>query len=137
MRYQKTPLRFEINVYTPHLTLSVGRRDAAKRRRRMLRRTATASAANAFSRNLRLSDYVTRTRPRQKEAATRADDDATSKNTRENDHGNARQTNTHRFWRDSYAHPQITLGGIGRESGTARKGAGAARSQRAGNLDTK
>jgi hypothetical protein len=35
-----------------------------------------------------------------------------------------------RFWRDSYAHPQIALGGIGRESGTARKGAGAAHSQR-------
>ena len=36
----------------------------------MLRRTATASAANVFSRTLRLSDYVMRTRPQQKEAAT-------------------------------------------------------------------
>jgi hypothetical protein len=32
----------------------------------MLRRTATAPAANGFSRNLRLSDYVTRTRPQRK-----------------------------------------------------------------------
>jgi len=70
MRYQKTPLRFEINVYTPHSTLSVGRRNATKRRRHMLRRTVTASAANVFSRNLRLSDYVMRTRPQQKKAAT-------------------------------------------------------------------
>jgi hypothetical protein len=38
----------------------------------MLRRTATASAANVFSRNLRQSDYVMRTRPQQKEAATPA-----------------------------------------------------------------
>jgi hypothetical protein len=36
----------------------------------MLRRTATASAANGFSRNLRLSDYVMRTRPRQIKART-------------------------------------------------------------------
>src|ERR1700735_4370297 len=41
-----------------------------KRCRRMLRRTATASAANGFSRNLRLSDYVMRTRPRQIKART-------------------------------------------------------------------
>jgi hypothetical protein len=32
----------------------------------MLRRTATASVANVFSRNLRLSDYVMRMRPQQK-----------------------------------------------------------------------
>jgi len=50
-----------------------------------------------------------------------------SKNKRDSDHGNARETNTHSFQRDNHAHPQIALGGIGRESGAARKGTGAER----------
>ena len=36
-----------------------------------------------------------------------------SKNTRENNHGNARQTGARRIQRDSQAHPQIALGWIG------------------------
>ena len=35
-----------------------------------------------------------------------------SKNTRENDHGNARETNTRGIKREGQAHPQIALGGI-------------------------
>src|ERR1700720_2142004 len=138
MRYQKTPLRFEIKVYAPHSTL-IHQRSATKRCRRMLRRTATAPAAKVFSRNLRLSDYVMRTRPQQRlEAATSAARWCNkSKNTRENDYGNAHQTNSHCIERDGQAHPQIALGWIGRESGAARERARAARGHRHGSLDTK
>jgi hypothetical protein len=55
-----------------------------------------------------------------------------SKNKRENDYGNDRETNTHShsFERNNHADPQIALGGIGRESGAATKGAGAERDHR-------
>jgi hypothetical protein len=122
MRHQKTPSRFEIKVYTPHSTL-IHRRSATKRCRRMLRRTATAPAAKVFSRNLRLSDYVMRTRHSKglQAAMLAARWCNKRKNTRENDYGNALQTNSHRIQRDGQAHPQIALGWIGRESGAVEK----------------
>ena len=85
------------------------------------------------------SDYLIRTRPQQRlEAATPAIRWCNkNKNTRENDRGNAPETITHRIQRDGQAHPQIALGGIGRESGTARERAGTARGHRHGSLDTK
>jgi hypothetical protein len=61
MRRRNIPLRFEINVYTPPRRRQViFRRSATQRGPHMLRRTATAEL---FSRNLRLSDYLTRARP--------------------------------------------------------------------------
>src|SRR5262249_55141881 len=67
-------------------------------------------------RNLRLSEYMTRAR-QTLEAATPATRWCNkSKNTRENDHGNARETNTRGIERDGQAHSQIALGGTRRES---------------------
>jgi hypothetical protein len=73
----------------------------------MLRRTATASQQKVFSRNLRLNDYLLRTRPQQRlEAVTpKIQWCNKNKNTRENDYGNGRQTNAHVIRRDSQAHP--------------------------------
>ena len=82
MRFQKTPLRFDVNVYAPLDAYRLTRRN--KKARLMLRRTATASQQKVFSRNLRLSDYVMRTRPQQRlEAATPGNDGAIKARTRE------------------------------------------------------
>src|SRR6476619_53599 len=61
---------------------------------RLTRNVATASQQQIFSRNLRLGDYVLRTRPQQRlEAATPGIRWCNkNKNTRENDYGNGHQT---------------------------------------------
>jgi hypothetical protein len=135
MRYQKTLLSFDVNVYTAQSTLTC-RRSATKRGSALLRRTA--------SKHFSLEIYVRAIKrcelqPQQKlEAATLANDSATkARNTRENDHGNVSQTSSHLLQRFSHAHPQIALGGIGGESGTAGKGLGAVRAHRQGSPDTK
>jgi hypothetical protein len=98
MRFQKLPLRFDVNVTRSTL---IARRSAKNGRSGMLRRTTTASQQRVFCGNLRRRDYVTRKRPPERLEAAEYDDAIKSKNKRENDHGNACQTNTHRFQRDS------------------------------------
>jgi len=79
------------------------------------------TAANAFSRNLRQSDYVIQTRPQQRlELRRQQSDDATKARTRE------------RTIMEMPAKQAPTA-----SSGTARERAGAARGHRHGSLDTK
>jgi hypothetical protein len=114
MRYQKTPLRSEINVYTPHQTLSVGRCNATNTTPSYVAshcdRTGSQRLQQKFTPE-RLCDADTATAKKLQGQQHWCNK---NKNKRENDHGNARQTRTHRFRRDSLAHPQIALGGIGR-----------------------
>ena len=70
-RCRRSPLCFEINGYTPHSTLSI---DAAQQKDASSVAIApNRIAKDVLNRNLRLSDYVMRKRPQQKEAAPRAE----------------------------------------------------------------
>ena len=84
---------------------------ATKKTHSLLHRTPTATTADVFNRNLRLERLCDANATAEKGgcAASRRWCNK-GKNTRENDHGNALQTNAHRFQRDGHAHPQIALG---------------------------
>jgi hypothetical protein len=96
MRYQKTLLSFDVNVYTAQATLTY--HAAQQKKRRLLRRT-TSRVGSKRLRSLRLSDYVMRNAATAKVAGCNASKRCCnkSKNTRENGHGNARQTSAYRF----------------------------------------
>jgi hypothetical protein len=70
MRFQKLPLRFDVNVTRSTL---IARRSAKNGRSGMLRRTTTASQQRVFCGNLRRRDYVTRKRPPERLEAAQYD----------------------------------------------------------------
>jgi hypothetical protein len=106
IRFQKTPLRFDVNGLRAAQRLSV---DAAQQNGRSVYCVAPRPHRSKKSsvEFLRLGDYVLRTRPQRRlEAATPGIRWCNkNKNTRENDYGNGRQTNAHLIQRDSQAHP--------------------------------
>ena len=97
MRYQKTLLSFDVNVYTAQSTLTYH----AAQQKNVVCCGALQSRQQqtSFSRSLRLSDYVMRNAATAKVAGCNASKRCCNKseNTRENDHGNARQTSAYRF----------------------------------------
>jgi hypothetical protein len=85
---------------------------ATKKTHRLLHRTPTASTADVFNGNLRLERLCDANATAEGDCAASRRWCNQSKNTRENDHANARQTNTHRSQRDGHAHPQLRWVGL-------------------------
>jgi hypothetical protein len=99
MRYQKTLLSFDVNVYTAQSTLTYHITQRNKKSVVCCGALQSRWQQTSFSRSLRLSDYVMRNAAAAKVAGCNASKRCCNKsqNTRENDHGNARQTSAYRF----------------------------------------